>query len=302
MIKRIITLLVTSSVISAGLLYLGFTVLGQYSPAHASSLNALVARSTVQNSPNVIPAGKSSPVTVDLRGGVEKSEVSSPSIAVSAIPVSSDQPLPVSVNSVSTEAPVAGVTIAQLLNSPDQFIHQIISITGIATSLVKDKFLLNDGTGQLLVEVEDDLVGFTIIDGMSITVMGKLDDSSSQSGIVLEAHTLTDKNGTVVSDDCIEDDSSIGDDDCLDDSDDDCLDDSDDDCLDDSDDDCLDDSHDDSNDGSQDDSNDGSQDDSSDGSQDDSSDGSQDDSSDGSQDDSNDGSHDDSNDGSGDDD
>ena len=48
MIKRIITLVVTSSLISAGLLYLGITMMGKYTPALAYSLNALVAETNVQ--------------------------------------------------------------------------------------------------------------------------------------------------------------------------------------------------------------------------------------------------------------
>ncbi len=264
MIKRIITPVIIAGLFSAGLLFLGLTVLGQYSPARASSLDALVARTTEQNSPNLIPVGKSSPVTANIDSGKERSAVSSPSVAVSAIPA------------VSTEIPVAGVTIAQMLNNPDKFVNQKISLTGYATSLAKDKFLLNDGTGQILVEVEDDLVGFAIIDGMSITVLGRVDHSSSQSGIVLDAQRLTDKNGNIYSDDCLEDDSSTGDD---------CIDEIDDDCLDDSDDD-MDDSNDDSDDASDDDIGDDSNDDDDDATDDDSDDGSDDDSNDDSNDDS----------------
>jgi uncharacterized protein YdeI (BOF family) len=213
----------------------------------------------------VIPARKSNPVTMDLVGGVEKIKVSSAPKPVSAIPTNSVQPQKALATATPKEAHVAGVTIAQLLKSPNQYIHQIISITGIATNLVKDKFLLNDGTGQIMVEIEDDLVGFTIVDGMSITVMGKLDDSGNQSGIVLDAYTLTDKNGTVVSDDCIEDDLSNGDDDCGDDIDDDPDDDSnnasDDDSNNASDDDCNNASNDDCNDASDDDSGDDGEDD-----------------------------------------
>jgi hypothetical protein len=39
-----------------------------------------------------------------------------------------------------------------------------------------------------------------------ITVMSKLDDTDSLSGIELDACRLTDQNGTVVMDDCDDDD------------------------------------------------------------------------------------------------
>jgi hypothetical protein len=296
MIKRLIILVVTSSVISAGLLYLGITMMGQFSPALASSLNALVAGTNVQNSPKAIPAedsvplpvalrgegkiaGDSVPLTVALRSGNVKQKISSNSKSVPVSPVGSDQTLKVSANSIPAQTPVTGVTISQLLNNPKQFINHEFTLTGIATSLSNGKFLLNDGTGQILMEFDDDLVSKTDLGGQSINVSGKLDYSSSQSGIYLEVHTFTDQNGTVVTDDCPDDDSSDDcsdnsiDDDCLTDdcSDDDCLTDdcSDDDCLTDdcSDDDCLtDDCSDDSGD---DDSNDDSSDDSSDDSNDD---------------------------------
>jgi uncharacterized protein YdeI (BOF family) len=248
MIRRIITLVIVSSVISAGLLYMGFTVMGRYSPAHASTLNALVVKTNPQISPKSIPAKDSVPLTVDPVAVEEISAISSTSTAISASSDSSTQSLPASVNSIPAVIPVGGVTIAQLLNSPDQYIHQVFTISGIATSLSNDKFLLNDGTGQILVEIEDDLASFVIINGQSITVMGRLDDSSSRSSFELDACTLTDQNGTVVMDDCDDDDAFTDTHDCLNDNcsddclNDDCSDDcSNDDCDDDLDDDGLDD-------------------------------------------------------------
>ena len=180
MIKRILIYVVVSSIISAGLLYLGITIMGKYSPDLASSLSALVAGTHGQNS----------------------------SVALAA---DSDQSLKAkaSVNSITTGLPVAGVTIAQLLNNPDHFIDQVITITGIATSLSDDKFLLNDGTGQILVEVEDDLVSTAALNSLSITVSGRLDGLGSQTGLELDASTLIDPNGAVIIDD---DDDDIDDD------------------------------------------------------------------------------------------
>ena len=178
MIKRIVSSVVISSIISAALLFMGITIMGKYSPVLASPLNALVAETNSQNSPDAVPVGNSVPLAEDLLGGEEKLDVSSDQKSVSASPTSSIQPPKALAASTPKEIPVAGVTIAQLLNNPKQFVHQVFTITGIATSLGKDKFLLNDGTGQILVEVEDDLVGLAVITGLSITVTGELDDSA----------------------------------------------------------------------------------------------------------------------------
>jgi hypothetical protein len=222
MIKKIFTLVVTSSLISAGFLYLGITMMGQYSPALASSLNALVAENNVQKLPSAIPSVNSDPLTADL-STVEEDLGSTLTPNYNSIsPVGSDQPLQSSVKQNTTEETPAGVTIAELLNDPDRLINQVITITGIASSLGNEKFLLNDGTGQILVEADDVLVSLATLDGLSITVLGKLDDSSSQTGYELDAITLTYPDGSVVgSDDCIGDncpDDCIGDncpDDCI---------------------------------------------------------------------------------------
>jgi uncharacterized protein YdeI (BOF family) len=260
-------LIVFSSLISATLLFLGTTLMGRFSPALASSLNPLVARASAQTSSVFLPAEENTPEKTVPGGAGEITKVSlavkgaSPSLGSSSQPLnmsssvkgasisstSSGQPLNMPV--ASGAAPITDVTIAQILSSPDLYIHKAVTITGIATSLSNNNFLFNDGTGQIVVEVEDDLVGLVITDGMTITVTGQLDDSSNQAGLVLEASTITDQNGNVFSDDCADDDSS-GDDDCSDDIDDDCSDDdcSDDDCSDDVTDDDTDDDDDDSED------------------------------------------------------
>jgi uncharacterized protein YdeI (BOF family) len=237
MIKRMIALVVTSSVISAGLLYVGITLMGQFSPAQATSLNALVAGTNAWNSPDALPAGDSIPLTVDLGVGEDNLGDSSTPQTVPAFPVSSDQPLNKSVISTSPEPPVTEVTIAQLIKNPDQFIDQVVTITGIATSLDDDKFLLNDGTGQILVEVEDDLVSIAALNGLSIIVSGMLDDSSGQTGFELDASTLTYQDGTVVivDDDLDDDNDNDGNNDDIEDDDDDNDNDDDNDDLDDDD-------------------------------------------------------------------
>ena len=254
MIKRTLVLVFVSSLISAGLLFLGTTVMGIISPALASAQNALVTGTDDQTSPIPIPAEETASRKVELFSKVETPKVSSAGNAALPSPAVPVQPLKVSKVSTCGVAPITGVTIAQLLANPNQYFHNVITLTGIASRLSDEKFLLNDGTGQILVEVEDDRVSYAIINGISITVTGKLDDSSSQYGFELDAYSLTDVNGTVIVDDCEDDD--INDDlgnDLDDDCDDDLGDDSDDDVNDDCDDDLDDDSDDDLNDDSGDD-------------------------------------------------
>jgi hypothetical protein len=262
MIKKTLVLIIVSSLFSAGLLFLGTTVMGAFSPALASAQNALVTGTDGQTSPIPIPAEKTASQKVELLSKSETPKVSSAGKAALPSPAIPDQPLKVSKVSPCGVAPITGVTIAQLLANPNQYFHKVITLTGVATRLSDEKFLLNDGTGQIMVEVEDDLVIHALINGISITVTGKLDDTSSQYGFELDAFTLTDANGTVVVDDCDDDDINDDlDDDLDDDSDDDLGDDSDDNLDDDSDDDLDDNSDDDLNDDSGDDLNDDSGDD-----------------------------------------
>lgn len=252
MIKRIITLIITSSMISAGLLFLGISLMEQYTPAHASTLEALIARSYAQTEANDILVSENAPVTTDINNGKEKLMGSSIPKSVSVIPVAPAQTTNASVNLTTTQSTAPIIKISQILSDPKQFLDQVYTISGIATHLGDDKLLLNDGTGQILVEVEDDLLGLMLINGQMVSIMGKLDDTDSFTGIEMDACTLTDQNGAVVMDDCDEDDLDDGDDDSdgVDDDDDD-LDDDDDDGLDDDDDDGVDD-----DDGSDDDSDD----------------------------------------------
>jgi hypothetical protein len=246
MIKRSLVLVLVSSLISAGLLFLGTTLMGIIPPAIASAQNALVTGTDGQTSLIPFPAEETVIQKVELFNKAETPKVSSAgntALPSAAFPV---QPLNVSKVPTCGTAPITGITISQLLANPNQYFHNVVSLTGIATRLSDEKFLLNDGTGQILVEVEDDRVLYAIINGISITVTGMLDDSSSQYGFELDAYTLTDVNGTVIVDDCEDDDIDDDlDDDLDDDTDDDQDDDGDDDLDDDNDDDLDDDSGDD---------------------------------------------------------
>jgi uncharacterized protein YdeI (BOF family) len=235
MIKRIIGLVVTSSLISAGLLFLGTTLMGNFSPALASSLNPLMAGTKVQASSASIPTNEKIPLKSEPSIPVEEPAVPPVVNTATVGPTNSSQPNNGSVASTSEGTVASDITIAQLLTVPSQFIHQVFTITGIATFLGGEKFLLNDGTGQILVEVDNDLVKYNLMNGQSITVTGEFDDSSNQNGFELDASSLVDGNGTtIVHDDIYDDDCNDGlGDDCTDDCTDECTDDCSDDDLDD---------------------------------------------------------------------
>jgi len=124
----------------------------------------------------------------------------------------------------------------------------MVSISGIATSLSSEKFLLNDGTGQILVELEDEDDSSTSVDGLSISVVGKFDDESNSLSGEVEAFTITYQGQVIYQKDSMDDDSDDGedsDDDMDDDDMDDDSDDSGDDDMDDDSDDSMDDQGDD---------------------------------------------------------
>ena len=233
MIKRIITLIITSTMISAGLLFLGISLMKQYTPARASTLEALVARSNPQSTPNDILVSEPASVTRYINNGKEKLLGSLIQKSVPVIPVASPQAISASVNMTTTVSTAPSINISQILSNPKQFLDQVYTISGIATRLGDDKLLLNDGTGQILVEVEDDLLGLMVINGQMVSIMGKLDDTDSYTGIEMDACTLTDQNGAIVMDDCDEDDLDEVEDDSdgVDDDDDDLVDDDGDDGL-----------------------------------------------------------------------
>lgn len=235
MIKKFLTLIIMTSIISAGFLYLGITLMSQYSPAHASSLNALVAETNVQNYTDptvnrnsVAKVANNSENTLDL----------SPSIPVASLPsVVTNQSSEMLITTNTSATPITSVKIAELIKNPKQYDDVVFTITGIATALNDEKFLLNDGTGQILVEVEDELISLAVINGISITVIGELDDTDDLLALELDACSLSYQNENVVFDDCIDDDDDMNDDDGMDDDDDDGTGDDDDDDMDDDDDD-----------------------------------------------------------------
>ncbi len=239
MAKRLITLVFVSGLISAGLLYLGFTILSQYTPAYASASSALFVKASGQDS--IVPALGESGSLSSKESGSDKSEhgISSAAMTSSTSPAITSQSLTSKVSTSTGTTPITGKTIAELLNNTELHDDIIVTITGIASSLDEERFILNDGTGQIMVEVDDELLTSLKINGLSVTVTGKFDISDDSTLAKLEASSLTFQGQTIVFD---EDDDM--DDDDIDD------DDTDDDMDDDMDDDEIDDTDDDSNNGS----------------------------------------------------
>ena len=243
MAKRIITLVVISSLISAGLLYLGFTILSQYTPAHASASSALFVRTSVQDSIDPALGKGGSLSSKELSSEKSDRGISSSLTAASSSPVITSQSH-TSTGSTSTGVPpITGLTIAELLKNTVLHDDIIVTITGIASILDDERFILNDGTGQIMVEVEDELLASLKIDGLSVTVTGEFELSSNSTLPKLEASSLTFQGQTIVFDDSLDDDDDVDDDmdddDAIDD--DDMDDDTDDDTDDDMDDDDMDD-------------------------------------------------------------
>ena len=208
MTKRLIAIVVTASLASAILLYIGTTVIGKFSPAFASSLPALVAgngRGGLDDTPSA-PASTPQAVQTDNRRGADKPEDDA---TVQSTPVDNrrgaDKPEDNSTpqaGGVNSGTPITGVTIAQLLASPANYLDRVFDLSGIATSLSGDKFLINDGTGQIIVDLEDDLVSLVIATGSTITVTGEFRESGGQRGFEIDACVITDQNGSVVVDAC----------------------------------------------------------------------------------------------------
>jgi uncharacterized protein YdeI (BOF family) len=215
MIKRILTLVLATSTISAALLLSGTALMGKFSPALASSFTPLVAGMDTQSSLDNPTVNEADSATI-----VANTEAEKPALPSERKENSGSHTLAGNSQNAPAATPSAGppltgvtVTIAQLLANPGQYAHQVLTISGIVTRLDHEKFLINDGTGQILVEVDDDHVIYNILDGKTITVTGRLDDNDSQNEYEIDACSITDENGTFIVDDCT-DDCEDCDDDC----------------------------------------------------------------------------------------
>ena len=151
MTKKVFRLVFIASVLSAALLFVGTTVMGKFSPVLASSLNALVS-----NTGNETSTGLNQPLNQDaglITAGARQAEekVSAQNAEVAAETLSS---IRLESTSTATTLQASSVTIAALLKDPAQYRDQLVSVSGIVSLLSDEKLLLNDGTGQILVELE----------------------------------------------------------------------------------------------------------------------------------------------------
>ncbi len=205
MFKRIAALVIAAGITSALLLYIGTTVMGEFTSAFAASLPALVTGRGGQddNRPHLISTSQAGPTASglsaageDRRKGADKPE-DTPAPNPNRTP--DDDP---SQTPEATSVPTSGVTIAQLLSGSAQFEDGVFTITGIATRVNQHTFLLNDGTGQILVDLEDNLVQVTILDGGMVTVTGEFRRLGGQNGLGLKACVLSDSSGATTVDTC----------------------------------------------------------------------------------------------------
>lgn len=269
MIKRAIPLFVAAGLVSVLLLFIGTAVMNRISPVFASQLPALIAGQSGKGSVSVLLPTEnknSEPSQNVMTSTPEAIEYLSETTPLSKTPSTAPgaQPTP---SPTMPPGPTINNTIAELLANPASYLNRVVTINGRVTVLSSHKFLINDGTGQIIIDLTD-RVKVTLTNGTTLTVVGVFDRIDSRSGFYINASTLVGIGGTTIAstcDDLDDDDDDDLDDDCDNDSDDD----PDDDLDDDTDDNDTDDDDDNNDDDDADDDTDDTADDDDDGSDDD---------------------------------
>ncbi len=246
MIKRTIPLILVSGFVSVLLLIIGTAVMDRISPVFASQLPALVAGHAEK-----VPVADVLPADNKMLDLSQKSETSTPEavatcsakIQASKTPSATPEVKP-TLSPTMPAVPSVTMNITKLLADPSSYLDRVVKVAGRVTPLSSHKFLLNDGTSQIIIE-QDDLKMVAVTNGMTLTVVGKFEKIDSNNGFYIEAHALMVTGSAIIASSC-EFDSFNGDDDCDDDDMDEMDDDKDDDMDDDDDD--LDDDDDDMND------------------------------------------------------
>lgn len=212
MSRKFLVLTLTSAVVSALLLFVGTTVMGFFSPASADSLPALVLGKRVTNDTAIQVQSGADDTPTPTPFQPAPTETALPTATFSPQETPTQQPTPI---------PSVALTIAELLANPGAYLNQMVSLSGMVSVISHELFLLNDGTGQIVVDVEEDGVAGALSNGMSVTVVGRFDDYSKGGNYKIEACTVTDSTGKVWSNQCHsedeDDDSSISNDDDRDD-------------------------------------------------------------------------------------
>ncbi|WP_322815039.1 hypothetical protein [Chloroflexus sp.] len=106
----------------------------------------------------------------------------------------------------SVAAQSSSPTIGQIQANPNAFIDQVVTISGRSGIYVdEDEFILDDGTGQIVVDTPSSAQLITIPVGTSITVVGQIDwigSPSSPRGVDLDACRITLPDRTIDIRDC----------------------------------------------------------------------------------------------------
>jgi uncharacterized protein YdeI (BOF family) len=106
---------------------------------------------------------------------------------------------------------VGSITVAELVSNPGTYYEQKVTISGLVTLLNDDEFLLNDGTGQIIVDLEKGQVAsLPLSSGQMITVTGKFEADGSY--VDLDACEITTEDGTTLAVSCSGSDDDSGDD------------------------------------------------------------------------------------------
>lgn len=207
MIKRVVALLVAASLLSAGLLTMGITLMSRFAPASASELDALVASSSVSGDTAVAQSADDEVAATGT--GRPKAQ---PFAAVDGS--STGQRVSVSVNTLAGGPVGEQITVAQLLSDPQAYASQPFAVAGVITGLGDDRFLLNDGTGQVLVDIDDDDDGVLRLVNRKGTLVIAGDDDVVWSGAGwVDDDADDDDRGDGIDDDLYDDDDDGLDDD-----------------------------------------------------------------------------------------
>ncbi len=190
MSRKFWILALSAAAVSALLLFVGTTVLGFFSPASADALPPLVIGKQAQDAS----------VRVSQQGADDTSTPAAPTQTPTATLMSTASGTPFPQGTPTAQPTVVNgvsVTIAQLLANPGAYLNQMVSVSGLVSVISRERFLLNDGTGQIVVDVEEEGLLGPLSNGMRVTVVGRFDDSSSGSLYKIEACTVTDNTGKV---------------------------------------------------------------------------------------------------------
>lgn len=202
--KKFLPLVISAGLVSALLLFLGTALMDRLAPVYASRLPALLAGKSSSSISEMSSSQGTSTIEVTLK--VTEDASSTPRASgTDDQPGQDDQPgrketpQPQS-TPMPANQPARAVTIAELSANPSAYRGMLVSLSGVATNLDGDKFLLNDGTGQIIIDLEDDLVKVVVANGSQVTVLGQF--KVRNDGIEVDACVYNDGSGNIQVDAC----------------------------------------------------------------------------------------------------